>query len=205
MKFYILASLIMFCLVIYRANKRHQRILKKEEQSFWDRERHSNNVRRKPLDNLDYITIPFDRLPVDIMPENDTVKECLDTLHILDTQKIVNFTGYTNTELKLEYGTANITALSQFDQNYTLLVITLQKWADVLYDAGLQDDAAVILEFALETKTDISKTYYTLAEIYSNRNETDNILNLIQSALSLRSYSSKTIARTLQESYPYSG
>ena len=35
-------------------------------------------------------------------------------------------------DLKLEYGTANINDLSQYDQNYTLLVRTLQKWAEAL-------------------------------------------------------------------------
>ncbi len=205
MNFYYLASLIIFCLVIYRAMKKDTRAGQKNNDQFWDRENQSNSVRKKSLDNLNYITIPFENLPTHIMTEDANIKEYLDTLQILSTQKIVNFTGYSNTDLKLEYGTANLNFLSEYDQNYTLLVLTLQKWGEVLYNAGLQDDAATIFEFAVEISTDIGKTYYTLAQIYADRGETNKISHLVEIAETLNSTSQQIIVRTLQKSYPYIG
>ncbi len=33
------------------------------EEAFWERETEANNVRKKPLDDLHYITIPINSLP----------------------------------------------------------------------------------------------------------------------------------------------
>lgn len=201
MNFSYLASLIIFSLVINHAIKRNKKKSASTEQNFWTRERQANSVRRKSLDNLNYIHIPLEQLPTDILPENDSAAECLRLIRELSSQKIVNLTGYTNTDLKLEYGTANLTFLSEYDQNYTLLVRTLQQWADILLDAGYVREAEALMEFALSTNTDISKTYYKLAEIYSARGENFQIEQLIEKARCLRSANKNTIVRTLQEAY----
>lgn len=201
MKFPVLASLILFVLILSRAIKRQRRQHEKTENDFWARESKANTVRRKPLDNLEYIKIPFDRLPTQLMAENETVADCLRILETLSSQQIVNLTGYTNTDLKLEYGAANINTLSEYDQNYTLLVRTLQKWADILWDGGCRAEAAAIMEFAMETRTDISFTYYKLAEFYASKGDTHRIEELINTAQSLRSANKNTIVRTLRESY----
>lgn len=205
MNFFYLASLIIFCLTVGHAIKRQKKKTKTSEQSFWSRERQSNAVRRKPLDSLNYIHIPLEQLPATVLTENDQVAECLRLITELSSQKIVNLTGFTNTELKLEYGTANITLLSEYDQNYTLLVRTLQQWADALMDAGYVKEAEAVMAFALDTGTDISKTYYKLAEIYSARGDSFQIGQLMDKARSLRSANRKAIVRTLQEAYPSAG
>jgi len=197
----ILASLIIFCSLLSMQLKRNKKENKETEQSFWNREHQANSVRRKSLDNLEYITIPMDRFPTGLLRENSEINDCIETLEVLSSQPIVNFTGYTNTDLKLEYGTANITVLMEYDQNYTTLVRTLQKWADLLQDNGFSGEAEGLMEYAVSIHTDISKTYYKLAEIYSIRLEKERVLNLIETAESLRSANKKIIVRTLQESY----
>ena len=132
----ILASLIILIAVVAHTTKRQQRIAENREKEFWARERKANSVRKKPLDDLDYVKIPLDKLPMDALPDNERAEEYRSLLTSLSTQPIVNLTGFTNTDLKLEYGTANITPLSQYDQNYTVLVRTLQQWADLLLDSG---------------------------------------------------------------------
>lgn len=197
----VLASLIIFCSLLSMKLKQTKKTDKETEQSFWNREHQANSVRRKPLDNLEYITIPMDRFPTGLLRENLDVNDCIETLEILSGQPIVNFTGYTNTDLKLEYGTANITVLTEYDQNYTTLVRTLQKWADLLLDKGFAAEAEALMEYAVSIHTDISKTYYKLAEIYAIRLEKERVLNLIETAENLRSANKKIIVRTLQESY----
>ena len=49
----------------------------------------------------------------------DELAECLSELQDLSDAKIVNLTGYTNTDLKLKYGTANITILSDCSPSST--------------------------------------------------------------------------------------
>ena len=203
-----LASLFIFIVFVYtiiivaQTTRRQRALAEKKEQEFWDREKRANSVRKKSLDGLDYVKIPLDKLPMDALPEDEKVQEYKELLTYLSTQPIVNLTGFTNTDLKLEYGTANITPLSQYDQNYTALVRTLQQWAELLMKADLREEAETVLSYAVSIGTDVSHTYYALAEIYASRAEYDKIAALIRQAETLRSALSKSIVRTLQESYP---
>ena len=203
-----LASLIIFIVFVYtilivaRNTRRQKALAKKKEQEFWDREKRANSVRKKSLDGLDYVRIPLDKLPMDALPEDEKAREYKELLTYLSTQPIVNLTGFTNTDLKLEYGTANITPLSQYDQNYTALVRTLQQWAELLLNAALTEEAETVLAYAISIGTDVSHTYYALAKIYAGREEYDKIADLIHRAEGLRSALRNSIVRTLQESYP---
>ena len=114
MKLPILASLIIFVSILSGLRKRHTKETQNAKQLFWDKELAANNVRKKPLDDLNYITIPLDTLPTQVMRDNERVLEYISIIETLSTEKIVNFNGITNTDLKLTYGTANITALSAY-------------------------------------------------------------------------------------------
>ncbi len=197
-----LASLIVFIIFLSIRIKRQNKIQQENEKSFWERERLANSVRRKPLDNLNYIHIPLETFPTHVLQEDETVLECVDLMESLTAQKIVNLTGYTNTDLKLEYGTANITVLTEYDQNYTLLIRTLQKWADTLIAAGYAGEAAILMEFAVSTQTDISRTYYQLAEYYVSQRESEKIQWLKDTAAGLRSSNRNIIMNHLKELYP---
>lgn len=202
MNIFILASSIALAIVIAITLKKQKKSSKAMEQSFWTREREANSVRRKPLNSLNYIHIPLDKLPFDILADDPNIAEYQTLIRDLSSQPIVNLTGYSNTDLKLEYGTANITVLSEYDQNYTVLVRTLQQWADILYDAGYVEEARVLMEFAVSTGTDISRTYYKLANIYTASGDIFQIEHLITQAENLRTSTKNTIVRTLRESYP---
>lgn len=203
MNFYFLASFIGVGAVIYLNSKKSQKKNVKEAKTFWEKEALANSSRKKPLDNLDYIEIPLDSLPFNILADDERIVEYHSTLFALHDQKIVNLTGITNTNLKLEYGAANLNVLSAYDQNYTSLVLTLQKWADILYQNGYIAEARTILEFAISTKTDIGRTYSLLAQIYKDRGNSYKISELISTAESLHSLRSASIVRTLQEFGPY--
>lgn len=59
----ILASLIILIAVVAHATKRQQRIAENREKEFWARERKANSVRKKPLDDLDYVKSPWISFP----------------------------------------------------------------------------------------------------------------------------------------------
>ena len=198
MNFGILASFITFALLISYNIKKQARRNRKQEKDFWARESEANSVRRKSLDGLHYIHIPLETFPTHLLNEDDTVLECIGIIESLTSQKIVNLTGWSNTDLKLEYGTANITDLTEYDQNYTLLVRTLQKWADVLIETGHMKEASTLMEFAVSTNTDISRTYYQLADYWAFQGKKDRIESLIHTAEGLRSGNKDSIIRHLK-------
>lgn len=197
-----LASFIALAVIISMNMKKQARLYKEKEQDFWAREKRANSIRKKPLDDLKYVKIPLEAFPTHLLNENDQVLECITVMESLTSQKIVNLTGWTNTDLKLEYGTSNINALTEYDQNYTVLARTLQKWADLLLEAGYSDEAAGLMEFAVSTNTDVSRTYYRLAEYYASRGRHSEIDRLRTTAKNLRSVSRDIIVKHLKENYP---
>ncbi|MBQ6888233.1 MAG: hypothetical protein IJN54_12070 [Lachnospiraceae bacterium] len=202
MKLPLFASFIVFCVWVSYQLKRQRTKEARLDDSYWAREAAANNTRKKPLDDVEYITIPFDFLPMHTLAEDNKVAECHQILLSLRDQKIVNLTGLTNTDLKLRYGVANLNFLADCDQRYTSLARTLQKWASLLYEAGYTDDAKTILEFAVSTKTDVSSTYALLSDIYKKEGQSDKIESLLQIAEGLNSAMKPTIVRILQESGP---
>ena len=210
MKFPFFASFIVFCLFLKIYLKRTAKQADSQSENFWEREARANSTRRKSLDNLDYITIPTEFLLWDDtnfanLNDNFRFQDALQTIKQLSTRKIVNLTGLTNTDLKLQYGAPNITLLMEYDQNYTLLARTMQTIGEELFKAGYISESKTILEFAISTRTDVSQSYFLLADIYEHDGESDKIEELIQTAETINSALKKSIVRTLQESGPYSG
>ena len=199
MNFIILASFIVFGVWLTYQLSKSNKDNEKAEKEFWQREHEANSVRKKSLDSLNYIEIPMDRLPFSVLTDNEQIKNCIDQILALSEVKIVNFTGLTNTDLKLEYGTANITVLSEYDQNYTLLARTLYTWGNLLYDAGYVTEAVLPLEFAISTGTDISGNYKLLATIYRDRGQVSKIEDLILAAENLNSIMKKPILSLLSD------
>lgn len=199
----VLTSVLIFVAIITFFNIRSTKLRKKKSDEYWERERKSNFVRKKSLEDLEYISIPFNSFPMTTACDDEIIEACIKDLRSLENEKIVNFTGISNTDLKLTYGTANITVLTQYDQNYTLFVRTLQEWGKRLHELGYDAEARTVLEYAINTRTDISATYYLLAELYAMNDEPEKIKHLIFVADTLQTVMRNPIVRTLKESYPY--
>lgn len=180
-----------------------------------EEERRSNSVRKKSLDELDYITIPFDSLPfstkggAESSAEPGTeagtedadpaiARDEADVLALKD-KKIVNFTGISNTDLKLTYGAPNLPLLMEYDQNFTELVRALDSWGTHLLGQGKTAQARTVLEFAVECRTDLKSSYVQLADIYAENFEFDRIDHIIEIADGLNSLMKGPIVRALKE------
>ncbi|MCR5398315.1 MAG: tetratricopeptide repeat protein [Lachnospiraceae bacterium] len=194
---FVLLSII-FMLNIRRSNKR----IKKNREEFWAKEIRANSVRRKPLDNVDFIKIPYEELPMDTDSDDEIIAECVKQLNELNGEPIANFTGITNTDLKLEYGAPNITTLSRADSNFTILVRTLQNLGDRLHTLGRDDDALTVLEYAIRIRSDISATYYLAGQLYSEKGDTAKIAWLKRNAEALNTIMVTPILRKLNDTYP---
>ncbi|MBR6381402.1 MAG: hypothetical protein IKS07_07000 [Lachnospiraceae bacterium] len=200
MKYPFFASFLIFLLVVRHAIRRNRRVSEVSEKNFWDRESQANSTRRKPLDDLDYVRVPVEDLPIRVLTEDETVSDCIRELQELSQQKIVNLTGYTNTDLKLKYGAPNITLLAEYDANYTHLVQLLQKWADRLWELGEQSAAVRIMEYEVGIRADVGSAYRKLALWYRKNGTPERIeAELIPVAQNLRTASKESILRSLRE------
>ena len=190
MNFPFFASFILFIIFLALWLRRSSRKEAKANEAYWEKELQANSTRRKSLDSLSYVSIPFDTLPMDILSEDPEMEKVHQTLHTLSQSRMVNFSGKTNTELKLEYGAPNINLLSEYDQNFTELIITLNKWASLLIEHQETAAARTVLEFAVNVGSDINSTYKMLADIYLDH-DPDKITVLISKAKELPNHSGK--------------
>lgn len=199
MNFPIFAIVIIFVIWLSYEIFKHRRLEEKVADDFWKKEALANSTRKKSLDQLHYIHIPIDTLPIYTMSDNFSIQECIGTIKTLSDKKIVNLTGISNTDLKLEYGAANITVLSEYDHNFTLLVRTLYTWGKMLYESNYMEEAKQVLEFGISCRTDISSHYKILANIYIKEYHPEKIDDLIAVAQSLNSAMKNSILAALND------
>ncbi len=215
MKFPFFASFVIFILVLQHNIRKGKRTSEQAEAEFWKRESSANDVRRQSLEDLPYITFkaePF--FPVNLLdaadcPEflssNPDVKEILSRFLFLEQQKIVNLNEYTNTDLKFKYGVANLPSLTDMDSNYNELITLLHNYGNTFANAGYEDQAITIWEYAVSIGTDISSTYLLLAKIYQETSQWNKIDQLKKEAEIISTSRKDSIVRKLQEFGPCNG
>lgn len=142
------------------------------EKAFWEKELAAGNTRRQDLEKLDYITIPLEHFPLGL--NTDAEKE----LVALSKERIKNFQGLSNTELKLQYGTANLDELSSYESNFIRLQQVVLEYAKELCTADRRADAIHILEFMLQNGGDISGLYLELATLYQQEGCEEKVQHL---------------------------
>jgi hypothetical protein len=193
-----LFSIVILLIWFSFARKRASSLQAKKSENFWELESNANNTRKTSLECLDYITIPLNLITLSEDYNDPSLTEYCNTLKVLSTKKIVNLTGISNTDLKLSYGSSNLPALTQYDQNFTLLAQTLNSLGKRLHETGSTNRAIMVLEFAVSCKTDISNTYKLLSQLYIENNHADKISELIQTANSLNSLMKNSILHHLE-------
>lgn len=146
-----LAIFIVFCLVLAFYIRKNDASQQKVLDDFWEKERQSNAVRKKDISKLDYITIPLDKIPVKLCTSTE------EAFFALAEKPMLNLVGISNTDLKLQYGTANLEILSEYDNNFIDFVALLPDYATELIEAGEKETARMLLEFAVSVNADSRK------------------------------------------------
>ena len=182
--FIFLAAFIIFVLIMNYFIRKNNVSQHSREESFWSREQKANFTRRKDISNLNYLTIPLEKIPQNL--HTDAEKTLVD----LSSCQMLNLTGLTNTDLKLEYGAANLDALCEYDNHFTTFVQTIPIYAREL------------LELAVSYHADASVIYTMLADIYQQNGQADSIPSLIDSANEINSVSKNIIIEKLNAYLP---
>ena len=154
-----LAIFIVFCLTLGFYIRKNDAAQQKVQDEFWEKERKSNAVRKKDISKLDYISIPLDKIPVKLESSIEN------TIFSLAEKPMLNFVGISNTDLKLQYGTANLDILTEYENNFLDFVALLPDYATELMEAGEVDSARMLLEFAVSVNADSRKIDQLLAKI----------------------------------------
>lgn len=186
-----LTIFIIFCLTLGYYIKKNDNSQKDIMDEFFEKERLANSVRKKDLSQLTYISIPLDKIPYRL--DTDIEKKFLS----FSEKTMVNLEGISNTDLKLQYGTANLKVLTEYDTNYLDMIALLPEYTGELQQAGYTDAAQFLLEFAIETKANSVKIYRQLLSIYKESGQNEKIPHLLESSATLPKLTRSLIEKDL--------
>ena len=173
---------------------------KRSVRSYLNRESAANSVRRQDISDLPYIQAPIESFPFDI-----TLNDAKKQLQIDNYKKeilsyagkpMLNLIGVTNTELKENYGPANLDVLSIYDQNYNQYMRYLFLYAQAIYEE-YPVKAADLLTYCISTGTDISGIYELLGRYYKEKGDLTAFNHLYDIIPDTNSISGKMILNKL--------
>lgn len=189
-------SIIAFS-VIAAYRKRHDRLQQTAEENFWEHEASANSVRRQDISSLPYITIPYENFSIDSVSDA-ALDAAVHELNALRGKKILNLTGLSNTDLKMQYGPANLPDLMEYDQNFTDMLHGINAYCNRLSELGFTEQAIPALEFAVSCGSDISTHYTTLAAYYKKQGNLQKLDELTAYAQALQSLMKPVILEKLE-------
>lgn len=130
-----------------------------DSKQFWARESEALMTPRKSIDDVHFITIPEEVIPnseFDIPEDCDDptpyerIKTLSKELLTMSQSKVADLSEYTNTDLRLKYGSPNFTLLSTADTNYSRLVQLMPILLSSLIETKRFDEAHKLLDFCEE-------------------------------------------------------
>ena len=194
-----IVSILVINLFLYMRKSKTNKSMEQIRDDFWTKERKANLTTRKTISDIDYIKIPINDLPI-VAQTNDSELAYIQSKIInLSKEPIANFTGYSNTDLKLKYGVGNINHIIECDTNFTAFATLMYEWGLYYYNQKQYQKAQQILEIAINQKSDVSKSFTLLAEIYIDSGQSDKIDTLIQIAQTLDTMVKNKIIESLKE------
>ncbi len=183
--------------------RKNMRIEEQAKEKFWQKEKESLIVRKKNFSQEDYIKIPDDNLPLDKVPDfsqSDLMyyKQLIHQLHQLEPLDKMNFSHLSNTDIRLQFGTANQTIIQNNETNYNNYLQVLGKLAKLYLDNNDRDMAQGILERCIAMKSDYRDHFMGLASLYADTGRRQALEDLIQKAESLESPLKKGLTQSLK-------
>lgn len=194
----ILPSFLVFIVWLSYELKKNEKKSKEGLQEFLKTEAEANNTRKQDISNLDYVFFSLSSLP-EYKGTNPDILSQQKRLLFFEGKQMLNLSAYTNTQLKLMYGAANLDILSAADVNFINFSRELFKYGQLLYDEGQEDQALEVLEYGIDIKTDLSKHYALLTEIYVKHQQLDKLLLLKENAENIHTMMKDSIVSSLED------
>lgn len=200
MKFLLLPSITILILVLNHNIRKNKSKDEHSVKAYLSREDAANNTRRKDLSNLPYIEVPFNTLPLDITLNDEKkqlqISQYIKEIRSLSEKQMLNLIGVSNTELKEQYGPANLELLTMYDMNYSRYIRNLHLLAECMYPE-YPEKAVEVWEYCLSIGTDISGTFSSLARHYVDSQDREHFMKLYDCIPDKSTISGKTILNKL--------
>ncbi len=173
-----LVTFIVFIIWFRVKMKRNNSTISEKDAAYWERERKANFARKRDISHLELLTVNLEALPFSQSPDEEEA-ELAQKVRTCASAKMLNLTGYTNTDLKEQYGAGNLDELTDWDQNFMYFIRALSQWGACLYQKKDYARTKAVMEYSIEIGSDISAVYTTLGEIYAREHDWEKVDELI--------------------------
>ncbi len=182
-----------------RKNMRQENI---NREQFWNNEEKSLSTRRKEFNDDDYIKPNLSKLSFPTVPSLNPgqtlhYKQVKNRLQELSSMDLMNFSNLTNTELRIRFGTANQTVITQNEANYNNFLKSLADYGHLMIEFEEINEAIVAFEECIRLGSDYSDHFLTLAQLYLQKKQRYKLTDLIEKAESLDSLNRSIILKKL--------
>lgn len=189
-----LITALAFALILKLSKGKTTNAAEKKSDDFWRRENESNFVRKKDISGLSYIKVSEAELPFEEnLPHDSEMYDVEKRIKKLFDRPVLNLSGMSNTDIKIEYGTANFSVLSEADTNFLSLIRDLDKWGRLLEKEDRTADAKKVFEYSVSIGSDIGSTLKALGSIYRTEGNREGIRSLIKLAEESESPTMKSV------------
>lgn len=172
---------LIFCAWIHYERRKSTRKYERESRAFWDREDEANHTKNKDISSLPLFCPNKDDIP---MPktEDENITYYQEKVQSSLTKPMMDLSQFTNTDLKLAYGTGNFKTLSEYDENFNDFLMNLSNLGKSYRTAGMLSESAGTYEQCIASGSDKSTDYKALAYAYAMMGNHGKLQDLISSA-----------------------
>ncbi len=185
----VLVCFAIICGLIHYKKMKASSADKRMSDEYWELQDKANHTRNKPFTDLEYFTASPDEIPK-AGESIEEIKYCLDKVDHAISQPMMNLSDYSNTDLKLAYGTGNFEKLSLYDDNFNSFLVYLSNLANAYYRNNMKSEAQKTFMYAIKSGSTRFDDWMTLAKIYKSDQDTSG-LNSLKELLSTREFTSK--------------
>lgn len=172
-------------------------------KAFWAKEASSLVVRKKDLTQVDYV---YPNLTEeDLKGEAWLEAQGQKSLYRYETQiagllkqPMMNFQSMSNTDLRLTFGTANLTIIRENEERWNSYLKALYQMGSKLLASGETVYSIKLLEEGIAMGTDNRQHFLTLGRYYKDSGDTDAYHQLLATAQSLESLTKNALVRDLK-------
>lgn len=152
---------------------------KQTTESFWEKERRAGYVPKQSIADVHFISFPDGLIPDPESFSDPELKEKALLFLELSKNEAADLSEYSNTDLKLKYGTGNFQRLSNADRNFTELVPVTGELCELLQKNGFEEEALGLYEAAYKNRLFSNSLTLGYAALLSERNDTEKLRGLI--------------------------
>lgn len=195
---------VIFILIFQHNLRKQSTTLEKSRKEFWELEEKSYFSRKEPIEPELFLKTNSESLPKNSREFfQEKGKESLflvqEKCFEVSALPMINLSDTLNSQVRLKYGAANLGLIQNYEINYNSYLTHLYKLGKGYSDMGLDNDAILFLEEAINLCSESSDHYILLGQLYKRTNDHKKLDALYQNAQGLNTITKNKVVSALDQ------